>query len=203
MSFSLGVTDIVYFSSNLIVCLLSSQLYQTGCEKISLEGEDIFLNYLFDLADKDLKIAMSKADGDISNCIAIKFMKGLLANIVDVYSPPTDSLIGILIDKYSSYDMINRNTPNNHQSSSKRVIGRPDNVALVVREAFFSLIDLPLQAIKIILRNIYSERLDLSQIDNSANFTGGLPKWNPRYLSRFPISERCSNILSLLLQNKR
>ena len=197
----MGVTDIVYFSSNLIVCLFSSQLYQTGCGKISLEGEDIFLNYLFDLADKDLKIAMSRADGDISNCIAIKFMKGLLSNIVDVYMPPADSLVGILIDKYSSYDMINHKTLNNHHAS-KRVIGRPDNVALVVREAFFSIIDLPLQAIKIILRNIYPERLDLTQLENPANFTG-LPTLNPRYLSRFPISERCSNILSLLLQNKR
>ena len=193
---------------NNLLCLFSSQLYQTGCERNSLEGEELFIKYTYESAERDLRATIAKADGDVSGTIAVKFVKGLIASITMVAEPPPDSLIGLLSQKYPPRTEFP--TADYSGKMVMRSIGQPENVAIVVREALMSIIDLPMQAILYTMqaialqlrkRNIYTDRKP--DISNYTKQYASEPVLAMRYLSRTPLSEKCSNLLSIILHNRR
>ena len=64
------------------------------------------------------------------------------------------------------------------------------------------IIDLPFQAFRIILRNIMAERsVNVSTLQENSLLKE--PVFIARSFPRFPLSERCSNLLSLLLHSRR
>ena len=206
---------------NLLIVMFSSQLYQSGRDenaKIDAHSEDLFIDYVFELASDHMRVASGRLDLDATDTVSVKLVKGLLCNIIQakILSPNNSCIIFQLRKKYMllrgiSDSIITKNSDSNAQH---------DTVSLVLRETFWSIFDVPLQAIKSLLRitNIYptgyapivdgyaekaflpsAKKASRPLAPSSENFVVPVIM----HLSDTPLADRSFNLLSLLLQNRR
>lgn len=135
----------MFFTINLILSFLSTQLYQVGSESNEILGDDLFLNYLYISIEKRLRVAMNHADGDISNTIPAVFIKSLILNVIECLPPPSDSILLSLssnsqFDTDSSQHLSGNSRSNalNYQSSNTMPASGGGNVAVAVREVLMA-----------------------------------------------------------------
>ena len=86
---------------------------------------------------------MSRADGDISDSLAARLVKGLVALIVQPFEPEVNSILGLLSQKYRQRETSKHSSEGRQTTLFK--IGQAENVAQVFHEAIMTLIGLPFQ----------------------------------------------------------
>lgn len=83
--------DILFYTSNFLLCLMSTQLYQVGNE------DDLFVAHTFSVADMQLRECLDYPDGDVCSAVPAKVVRALLTMAVESAAPPSGSIVANLL----------------------------------------------------------------------------------------------------------
>ena len=111
------------------------------------------MRYVFETAARDLQLAMGRPDGDISESLAARLVKGLIAAIAQPVEPHVDSVVGLLAQKYPQAESLD------FQSERRPLFSASENVTDLFRGAIMTIIGLPFQ---VSLNHYDSFSLDVS-----------------------------------------
>ena len=202
--------DVVFFASNLLLTLLSTQLYQTGSGSIT-NRDDLFMDFLYIAAEGQLRNAM-KLNGDVSHTLPSTLIKALILNIIENITPSKHSLTNVLLkatrkaDKYKVKQSIS--------SSSSSLTFQSDlfNFGLFLQNPLKVLARLVTITTGLHIEYNKNQRAlpqlsDLASSSSSSSLSTSLQSLkvvsNYRQLSSQPVAEKSLKILLILLNNKR
>jgi hypothetical protein len=195
--------DITYFSSNLILSLLSTQLYQIGKNENLTPGkcnDDIFLNYIYIKSEENLKKTL---DGycEISCSLPSFLLKGLVCIIASNIVPPSDSVT------YNSSFYKSEIIIYEQEFKTNKNLNESLNVKGVFKNSFDLLINFPVSVWNSLINITTSYSDNNLSNDLFEKITNDIPTNNKTQFNnnniKFPLSQRCLNILLILLHNKR
>ena len=197
--------DVVFFASNLLLTLLSTQLYQIGGGSIT-SRDDIFMDFVYVIAEGQLRNAM-KTNGDVSHTLPAALIKALILNIIENISPSKLSLTNILLKAIRKADKhkIKHFTSSSSSSSSLTPQSELFNFGFFLQNPLKVLARLV--TITTGLHTEYSKnQLSVPQLsDSSLSSSSSVLKVisNYRQISSQPVAEKSLKILLILLNNKR
>lgn len=197
--------DIIYFSSNLILSLFSTQLYQIGNNENFTTGkvnDDIFLQYIYIKSEESLKLSLDNYN--CSDSLPSLILKGLINIITSNILPSLDSIINNSSDK-------NERIINEQEFKTNKNINESVNVKGVFMNSFELLINFPVNVLKSFINYTanYSDNIlsnDLFEKINNDVTTNNKTQFNNNLIkisTKNKLTERCISILLILLHNKR
>jgi hypothetical protein len=77
--------DVYFFGANLLISMLSSQLYQTvNSDNIKSLGsvDNVLMSYIFTIAEQQMKASMTRLDFDATGAMSCKLIRGLMTHVM-------------------------------------------------------------------------------------------------------------------------
>lgn len=196
--------DVVFFTSNLFLTLLSTQLYQISNGSLN-SRDDLFMDFIYITAEIQLRSVMMKVDGDISHTRSGLLIKALILNINENLIVPKDSFTKVLM---KSNDKLSNHKPKQALSPFIATSAPKD-----IFSSFGFFFQNPLKALVRLVRitsglhiedtKNHKGTLHVSSTSSPTATRNTTLVSNYRHSSQHPVAEKSLKILLILLNNKR
>ena len=181
--------DVAFFAVSFLLSIFSSQLYQHGRNELKSNVDDFFIHYIFDCACAEWIESSANPGNQFCEIMPVKFVKGLLINIVECYSPPAESLLGSVLQEKVQLE--------NDKSIATNKGIEIGSMTTLIKEMLTQITGVPFEVVQSILpRALLAHISRKSPTRGDRNDEFSLRGYN---FSKYPLSEKCSILLLLLL----